>query len=144
MTKRSPDFTKPASWIRSVPMSPRGSPKWNGGNTQRARRVHQRTILTRAETLRGEGEGARRRLVMEADGALEKKLQAHRGQQAHASAIKDYKGNWVPGVVMGGGNGTHAAGSGAQELIDLLTIKTARDLGLDISIRNLTSRVDTK
>jgi len=58
--------------------------------------------------------------------------------------FKDYKGNWVPGVVMGGGNGIHMAGSGAQDLIDLLTIKTARDLGLDISIRNLTSSVDTK
>ena len=82
---------------------------------------------------------------MEADGALEKKLQAYiEVSKLYASAIKDYKGNWVPGVVIGGGNGTHAAGSGAQELIDLLTIKTARDLGLDISIRNLTSRVDTK
>ena len=82
---------------------------------------------------------------MEADGALEKKLQAYiEVSKLYASAIKDYKGNWVPGVVMGGGNGTHAAGSGVQDLIDLLTIKTARDLGLDLSIRNLTSRVDTK
>src|SRR5437870_3474816 len=38
LTKRSPHFTKPASWIRSVLMSPIGSPKWNGGNTQRAPR----------------------------------------------------------------------------------------------------------
>jgi hypothetical protein len=99
----------------------------------------------RAETLRGEGEGARRRLVMEADGVLEKKLQAYTEvSKLYASAIKDYKGNWVPSVVMGGGNGTHMAGSGAQELIDLLTIKTVRDLGLDMSIRNLTSSVDTK
>src|SRR5438445_13083702 len=76
LTKRSPHFTKPASWIRSVPMSPRGSPKWNGGNTQRARRCPPTDHPDpRAETLHGEG--ARRRLVMEADGALEKKLQAY-------------------------------------------------------------------
>jgi len=48
---------------------------------------------------------------MEADGALEKKLQAYiEVSKLYASAIKDYKGHWVPGVVMGGGNGTHAAG----------------------------------
>ena len=55
----------------------------------------------RAETLRGEGEGARRRLVMEADRALEKKLQTYSEvSKLYASAIKDYKGHWVPGVVM--------------------------------------------
>ena len=101
----------------------------------------------RAETLRGEGEGTRRRLVMAADGALEKKLQAYiEVSKLYPNAIKDYKGNWVPSVVMGGGNrhGTQTAGSGAQEIVDLLTIKTARDLGLDMSIHNLTSNVDTK
>ena len=99
----------------------------------------------RAETLRGEGEGARRRLVMEADGALEKKLQAYTEvAKLYASAIKDYKGNWVPSVVMGGGNGSQTAGSGAHELIDLLTVKTARELGLDMSIRTPTSSGDTR
>jgi hypothetical protein len=91
-----------------------------------------------AETLRGEGEAARRRLVMEADGALEKKLQAYMEvSKLYAAAIQNYKGNWVPNVVMGGGNGngTHpTAGSGAQELIDLLTVKTAKELGLDMVI----------
>jgi hypothetical protein len=44
------------------------------------------------------------------------------------------QGNWVPSVVMGGGHGTQTAGSGAQELLDLLTVKTARELGFDMSI----------
>ena len=91
-----------------------------------------------AETLRGEGEAARRRLVMEADGALEKKLQAYMEvSKLYAAAIQNYKGNWVPNVVMGGGNGngTHpTAGSGAQELIDLLTVKTAKELGLQLDM----------
>jgi hypothetical protein len=65
----------------------------------------------RAETLRGEGEPARRRLVMEADGALEKKLQAYTEvSKLYASAIKDYQGNWVPSVVMGVGMGRRRPG----------------------------------
>ena len=46
-----------------------------------------------------------------------------------------FRHHWVPSVVMGGGNGAQTAGSGAQELIDLLTVKTAQDLGLDMRIR---------
>ncbi len=102
-----------------------------------------------AETLRGEGEGARRRLAMEADGALDKKLQAYMEvNKLYAGAIQNYKGSWVPNIVMGGGNGMQTAGSGAQELINLLTVKTAQDLGLDMSIRAksnpTTSAVDNK
>lgn len=89
----------------------------------------------RAEILRGEGEGERRRLVMAADGALEKKLAAYvQVSQMYATAIQNFKGNWVPSVVMGSTNGTHVAGSGAQELIDLLTVKTAREVGLQMDI----------
>ena len=54
-------------------------------------------------------------ILREADGALEKKLQAYiEVSKLYASVIKDYKGNWVPGVVMGGGNGTHTAGFGRR------------------------------
>jgi hypothetical protein len=89
----------------------------------------------RAEILRGEGEGARRRLAMQADGALDKKLEAWiKVNQFYATAIQGYAGAWVPNVVMGG-NGSGLAGSGANALIDLLTAKTARDLGLDLSNR---------
>jgi hypothetical protein len=88
-----------------------------------------------AETLRGEGEAARRRLVMGADGALEKKLAAYvQVNQNYATAIQNFKGNWVPSVVMGGNNENHVAGSGAQQLIDLLTVKTAKELGLNLNI----------
>jgi inorganic triphosphatase YgiF len=69
----------------------------------------------RAETLRGEGEAAPRRLVMDAAGALEKKLQAYiELSKLYASAIKDYKGNWVPSVVMGGGMGRRRPGRGRK------------------------------
>jgi regulator of protease activity HflC (stomatin/prohibitin superfamily) len=91
----------------------------------------------RAETLRGEGEANRRRLVMEADGALEKKLGAYTEvSKLYANAIQNYKGSWVPNIVMGGANGTATAGSGAQELINLLTAKTAQELGLELTMRS--------
>ena len=85
------------------------------------------------EILLGEGEGERKRLVMQADGALEKKLAAWvETQHAWADAIAKYPGHWVPSVVMGGSSG--GAGAGASELMQLLTAKTAKDLALDMQM----------
>jgi hypothetical protein len=68
----------------------------------------------RAETLRGEGEAARR-LVMDADGVPEKKLQAYiEVSKLYANAIKDYKGNRVPSVVMGVGMGRRRPSRGRK------------------------------
>jgi regulator of protease activity HflC (stomatin/prohibitin superfamily) len=87
-----------------------------------------------AETLRGEGEGARRRAVMQADGALEKKLNAWiQVNQYYADAIKNHPGDWVPKVQMGGGGGL-AGGGNASELIQLFTAKTAHDISLDLTL----------
>jgi hypothetical protein len=89
-----------------------------------------------AETARGEGEGARRKAVMVADGALEKKLQAWLdAQKAYAEAIGRHQGPWVPSVVLGGGQGQSITATGPQQLIELLTAKTAMDLGLDMSMK---------
>lgn len=88
----------------------------------------------REQILLGEGEAERKRLVMNADGALDPKLEAYKEvNKYYADAISKYQGNWVPSVIMGGGNGG-TSGSGATGLVDLLTAKTARDLGLDLSI----------
>ncbi|MCK9557584.1 MAG: SPFH domain-containing protein [Candidatus Cloacimonetes bacterium] len=85
-----------------------------------------------AETLRGEGEAARRKLVMEADGALEKKIEAYiEVNKFYADAIAKHEGAWVPSIIMGGS--TQASGSGATDLINLLTIKAAKDLSLDMN-----------
>jgi RNase P/RNase MRP subunit POP5 len=88
---------------------------------------------TKAEQiLLGQGEAERKKLVMSADGALEKKLEAYNKAIAElSSAIKEAKpGAWSPQVVMGG---TGGANSGIA-LVDLLMAKTARDLGLDLGI----------
>ncbi len=88
----------------------------------------------REQTLVGEGEAARKRLVMEANGALDTKLQAYiEVNKAYASAIENAApGAWSPQVVMGG-NGSNTGGN-ATALVDMLAAKTARELGIDMSV----------
>ncbi len=88
----------------------------------------------RKNILLGEGEAERKRLVMNADGALEPKLNALvEIAKANAEAIKGYQGNWVPSVVFGS-NGSAVPGSGAQMLVDMLTANAARQLGVDLGV----------
>ncbi len=97
--------------------------------------VKEAEAFKRAETLRGEGEAARKRLVMEADGQLDKKLEALvKINQMYAQAIeKAAPGAWSPSVVMGGGaNGN--GGANASSLVELMTARTAKELGVDMSV----------
>lgn len=95
---------------------------------QAAEQTKQREILL------GQGESERRRLVMSADGALTQKIEAMvKISQMYATAIEKTQGTWVPTTVMGTGSSS-PAGSAAVQLIDLLTAKTARDLGVDVTI----------
>lgn len=87
----------------------------------------------RADILLGEGQATRKRLVMQADGALDPKLEAYKAVNfKYAEEFGKYQGNWVPGMVMGGGSGSSI--NGATSLIELLSAKTARDLSLDMSM----------
>lgn len=87
----------------------------------------------RKQILEGEGEAQKKQLIMNADGALDKKLEAYvEIQKAYATAIENYKGNWVPSYVSG--NAATVSGSGAMQMIELLSIKAAKDLGLDMGI----------
>ena len=84
--------------------------------------------------LEGQGEAEKKRLIMAADGALDKKLNAWVDvNKRYAEAIEKYTGNWVPQVNMGG-NGLTNSGGGSQDLINLLMAKTAKDLAVDVSI----------
>jgi len=91
-------------------------------------------LKKKKDILEGEGEGEKKRLIMSADGALEQKLRAYiEVNKMYADAMAKYQGAWVPGVVMGGaGGGAGRAGGGATDLIDMLSVKTARDLSLDM------------
>ncbi|TXH21951.1 MAG: hypothetical protein E6Q99_09360 [Elusimicrobia bacterium] len=84
----------------------------------------------RAEILLGEGEATRKRLVMQADGALEKKLAAYvETQKNWADAMARMTQPVVPGVSMGGdGKG----GNGVTQMMEILGAKAARDLQLEL------------
>lgn len=87
------------------------------------------------QILRGEGESEYKRLVMEADGALQQKLDAYVNiMTAFANAVSKQK--WVPEVMMAGSGGTGGSeGNAASDLIQIFTAKSLKDLGLDMSIK---------
>lgn len=85
--------------------------------------------------LLGDGEAHRKRVVFQADGALAQKLDTYAEvNEAWAEAVSNYKGDWVSRIQMGQSTQTNG-GNGANVLIDLLTTKTAYDLGLDMKQR---------
>jgi len=85
-----------------------------------------------ANILDGEGQAEKRRLIMNADGALERKLTAWvEAQKAWADAFANYKGNVTPQWVSGGNGGTSNA---ATDFMNLMNMKNANDLGLSLKI----------
>jgi hypothetical protein len=87
-----------------------------------------------AQLLKAEGDAGYRAKIMQADSALEVRLKAYvEAQKIWAEAIKGYQGAWVPSIVSGS-TADGKAGNGAMMLIDLLSAKTAQDLGLDLGL----------
>lgn len=89
------------------------------------------------QILIGEGDGERKRLVLEADGALEQKLATF--ERTQAMWAKAYATRPVPSVVWSGGGGNDGTNTSntdlsTQTFIDLLNIKVAKDLALDRGI----------
>lgn len=79
----------------------------------------------------GEGEAAKKRLIMQANGALDVKLDAWlKAQQYQWDAFSKFQGNMVPLYQTGGGN---ANGGNAMQFMELMSMKAAKDLGLDMS-----------
>lgn len=67
--------------------------------------------------------------VMAADGALDKKLATYeRVQKSWADAFSKYAGNIVPSYVSGGGSSIN----GATQFMELMGMKAAKDLSLDL------------
>lgn len=85
------------------------------------------------DILLGEGEAARKKLVMEANGALDVKLDAYvKVNQFYAEAIREMKHPLVPSVVMGASSG---AQNSAQTFMDLIQAKTAKDLAIEFNMQ---------
>ena len=94
-------------------------------------RAEAAAFTKQEQILLGEGEGTRRRLVMQADGALAQRLATYeRVNKAYAEAIRGYQGAWVPNIMMGGQDGRPY--NAAQSLMELFSVRTARDLSVDV------------
>lgn len=80
--------------------------------------------------LEGEGEAGKRQLVMSADGALDKKLEAYVAtQKMWSEAFGRFQGAVVPSVVTGGGG---SSGNAAVNFMELMGVKAAKDLAVDM------------
>jgi len=87
------------------------------------------------QTLLGEGEGARKRAIMQANGALEQKLEAYvKINEAWAEAFSKFGGSVVPQFQMAGGAG--GGGNAAVNFMDLMSAYAAKNLSLDMSTGN--------
>jgi len=100
-------------------------------NAQAAEQYKKRMILE------GEGDGAKARLIMQANGALEQKLATYKEVNAlYADALAKHEGPLVPSTIIGGSNG---GGSGSPNsvtgIMDMFMVKTAKELGLDMSMK---------
>ena len=87
------------------------------------------------QILLGEGEAKRKQLVMSADGALKQKLATY--ESVMAKFAEEFgKQKWTPDISInsGGTNGNDVTGGRVNELMDLLTIKTADQLRLDMGM----------
>ena len=94
-------------------------------------------VFTKAkDILIGQGKAEKKRLIMNADGALAKKGQILiEIAKINADAIKNYKGNWVPQIVSGGAGTGNGASQGGQMMLEAMGIKALKDLSLDLSTK---------
>ena len=96
------------------------------------------------QILKGEGDGAYRAKVMQANGALEQKLAAY--EKIMGKFAEEFgKQKWVPEVQMGGAGSSGV--NSAQTMMDVLSTKALRDLSLDMKMstgRSVTSPASVK
>ena len=87
--------------------------------------------------LEGEGEATKKKLIMTADGALKQKLEAYERVNQHwAAAWQNNGASIVPTLNSGGAGGT--GDNGANNLatfVDLMSMKAAKDLNLDMKVK---------
>lgn len=99
-------------------------------NKQAELDVKTAELYKRKQILDGEGEAAKRKLIMTADGALDKKLEAYvEVQKLWSEAFAKHQGPLVPTFMNGGNGGTQNAGN---QFMELMNAKAMRDLSLDL------------
>jgi len=87
-----------------------------------------------ANILRGQGEAERKRLVLQADGALEKKLMTF--EKVNEFWAKAYSQRNVPQWVMGGTGGGTGSNTDATDFSAMLGMMIAKDMGLDMTMKS--------
>lgn len=102
-----------------------------------ALRKEAASFYKQEQILKGEGDSANRRLQMQANGALEPKLEAWKAVMGKF-AEEFGKQKWVPEVQMGG-NGV-AGVNAVEAMMGVLSTKALHDLGLDMKM-DATKRV---
>ena len=108
-------------------------------NKKVAKLDKEAAVFTKAKLiLEGQGEAEKRKLIMSADGQLEKKLEYWlKGVEVRSAAIRDYKGNWVPQIDMSTTGATKGGAVGnltkADKILDMFATKMAKDLALDLN-----------
>jgi hypothetical protein len=83
------------------------------------------------QILKGEGDAAYKKAVIEADGALAQKLDTYKTVMG-GFAREFGRQKWVPEVVMGSESGK--TGDQVTQMMSLLSVKAMKDLGLDLRI----------
>lgn len=93
----------------------------------------------KSQAKKAAGDAAYKRAIMTSDGGLTQKLETYeRIMIKYAEMIGNYKGNWVPSIVMGGAGGNYNA---SESIFTALGVKTLKDLSLDMTIpKGATSR----
>ena len=87
------------------------------------------------QILKGEGDAARKRLAAQANGSLEQKLEAYiEVQKNWANAFSNSNQPFVPSVIMGG-NGSAGRNSTADTWMQMMMMKSAKDLSLDMKVK---------
>lgn len=89
------------------------------------------------QELRGKGDAAYKKAVIEADGALQQKIDAYiKVQSVWADAFAKRTGNIVPNIMVGGnGTGNTPNSNAMEDYLKLLGIKAAKDLDVDLKIQ---------
>ncbi|MDL2286362.1 hypothetical protein LJC24_02830 [Desulfococcaceae bacterium OttesenSCG-928-F15] len=92
-------------------------------------------LYKEATLLRLEADATYKERMMQADGALEQKLEAYKyAIDKLASAIQNYKGQWVPTISMDGKGAASGVGT-AMDVVAIQMMRTlAKDLNLDMTI----------
>lgn len=90
-------------------------------------------IDAEAQKTLANAEAYAKKAIIEADGALEKKLNAYiQIQQAWADAASKMN---VPQQIFGGAGNSNVAGSTMEQFMQIMTVKSAKDLSINLDVK---------